>query len=406
MHTCRNCSSILDQQLIDLGHQPPSNAYIRHQDLDLPEVTYPLKAYVCTSCWLVQIPDHSDRSNLFTADYAYFSSVSSSWCDHASLLVEKAVQRLSLNTDSFVVELASNDGYLLQFVLQKQIPCLGVEPTQKTAEAAVKKGIDTVQDFFGAKLAEEILSHRPSAKAGADLVIANNVLAHVPDIHDFVEGISLLLKKKGQAVVEFPHLLNLLQQCQYDTIYHEHYSYLSLSVVNDIVRKHGLVVVDVEEISTHGGSLRVWLSHCGSYPVSENVDRLLKKEEENKLFSLDPYLYFEQKAITSKYRLQEFLIRLRQSHVPILGYGAAAKGNTLLNYAGIRSDLIPAIADASISKQGLYMPGSHIPIISPQELLKRSPKTILLFPWNLSKEIKPMFRDVDIYSAIPTVSRL
>ena len=254
-HYCRHCGSPLHHEVIDLGHQPPSNAYLTKEQLALPEITYPLKVYLCSSCWLMQLPAHTEANQLFTADYAYFSSTSKSWCEHAKAFANKAIHRLKLSPNSLVIELASNDGYLLQYCQAKSIQCLGVEPTSSTAEAARAKGINTIEEFFGTALAEQL--------SKADLVVANNVLAHVPDINDFIKGISMILKPEGQVSIEFPHLLRLIQGNQFDTIYHEHYSYLSLHIVSKICREFSLEVIDVEELVTHGGSLRVWISKAG-----------------------------------------------------------------------------------------------------------------------------------------------
>jgi len=357
-HTCRHCGSPLEHPVIDLGHQPPSNAYLRPEQLALPEITYPLKVYVCSHCWLVQLPAHAAAEELFTADYAYFSSTSTSWCAHAESFVASASERLSLGNESLVVELASNDGYLLQYVQQRGIPCLGIEPTRATAEAARARGIETIERFFGVALAEEL--------EPADLVVANNVLAHVPDINDFVAGIARLLKPKGRASIEFPHLLRLLAGNQFDTIYHEHYSYLSLKVVQRIATAAGLAVVDVEELPTHGGSLRIWLAHQGAAEPTVAVAVLLAQEMAAGLETLEAYADFQQRAETAKHGLLAFLLQAKREGRRVLGYGAAAKGNTLLNYAGIKPDLLPAVADRAPSKQGKHLPGSHIPVISPE----------------------------------------
>ena len=266
-HFCRHCGTSLQHEVIDLGHQPPSNAYLNREQLALPEVTFPLKVFVCTNCWLVQLPAHAAADELFTADYAYYSSTSSSWCSHAERFVDSAVKRLELGSESFVVELASNDGYLLQYVQERGIPCLGIEPTHETAQAARARGIETIERFFGVALAEVL--------EPADLVVANNVLAHVPDINDFVAGIAQLLKPKGYASIEFPHLLQLLEGNQFDTIYHEHYSYLSLRVVQRVAATAGLEVVDVQQLPTHGGSLRVWLAHLGASEINSSVEEVL-----------------------------------------------------------------------------------------------------------------------------------
>jgi SAM-dependent methyltransferase len=395
LHHCRHCGSPLEHTVIDLGHQPPSNAYLRPEQLAEPEITYPLRVFVCTSCWLVQLPAHATAEELFTADYAYFSSTSSSWCAHAERFVDAAVERLGLGAQSHVVELASNDGYLLQYVKERGIPCLGVEPTHATAEAARAKGIPTMERFFGVALAEELES--------ADLVIANNVLAHVPDINDFVAGIARLLKPTGRASIEFPHLLRLLEGNQFDTIYHEHYSYLSLRAVQRIAEAAGLMVADVEELPTHGGSLRVWLAHQGAAETNAGVAKALAAETTGGLESLRPYEGFQQRAETTKHGLLEFLLQAKREGRRVLGYGAAAKGNTLLNYAGIRADLLPAVADRAASKQGKLLPGSHIPVISPKQIDIFKPDTLLVLPWNLIKEVAADWPEQSLITAVPEV---
>jgi len=379
--------------VIDLGHQPPSNAYLLPDQLSQPELTYPLQVFVCASCWLVQLPAHATPQELFTADYAYFSSTSSSWCTHAEQFVSTAVERLGLGPQSLVVELASNDGYLLQFVHQLGIPCLGIEPTHAPAEAARAKGIVTIERFFGADLAEELES--------ADLVVANNVLAHVPDINDFIAGLACLLKPQGLASIEFPHLLRLLSGNQFDTIYHEHYSYFSLRVVQRIAAVEGLEVVDVEELSTHGGSLRIWLAHQGVAHPSSAVAKVLSQEALAGLETLESYAGFQRRAETVKYDLLEYLLNAKRKGHRILGYGAAAKGNTLLNYAGIRVDLLPAVADRAISKQGKLLPGSHIPVITPDELATQDPDALLILPWNLIEELQKELPKYPLVTAIP-----
>jgi len=396
-HPCRHCGSPLSHQVIDLGHQPPSNAYLSAEQLLAPEITYPLKVYVCSSCWLVQLPAHAAAEELFTADYAYFSSMSSSWCAHAERFVEGAIQRLELDPNSFVVELASNDGYLLQYVQQRGIPCLGIEPTRATAEAARAKGIETIERFFGVALAEEL--------EPADLVVANNVLAHVPDINDFVAGIARLLKPNGRASIEFPHLLRLLEGTQFDTIYHEHYSYLSLRVVQRIAATAGLSVVDVEELPTHGGSLRVWLAHQDAAEPSAVVTAVIAAETAAAggagLESIDAYSDFQQRAEATKQGLLEFLLSAKRQGKQILGYGAAAKGNTLLNYAGVKSDMLAAVADRAFSKQGKWLPGNHIPVISPEQLAARNPDALLVLPWNLIAELRQQLPGQELVTAIP-----
>ena len=394
-HACRHCRSPLEHTVIDLGHQPPSNAYLTAEQLMKPEVTYPLQVYACTNCWLVQLPAYAAAEELFTADYAYFSSTSSSWCAHAEQFVGEAAERLGLGADSRVVELASNDGYLLQYVQQRGIPCLGIEPTRATAEAARAKGIETLERFFGLALAEELEK--------ADLVVANNVLAHVPDINDFVAGIAFLLKPHGRASIEFPHLLRLLTGNQFDTIYHEHYSYLSLRAVQRIVGTAGLVVVDVEQLSTHGGSLRVWIAHRGATEPTAAVGSVLADEAEAGLESLKAYDDFQCRAEAAKDALLEFLLLAKRDGKRVLGYGAAAKGNTLINYAGIRGDLLPAVADRAASKQSRFLPGSHIPVISPQDLAAQDPDALLVLPWNLIDELRQQWPGYELVTAIPSL---
>ena len=392
-HHCRHCRSPLEHTVIDLGHQPPSNSYLTAEQLLGPEITYPLKVYVCSSCWLVQLPAHAAAEELFTADYAYFSSTSTSWCAHAERFVTAVSERLGLGPQSLVVELASNDGYLLQYVQQRGIPCLGIEPTRATAEAARAKGIETIERFFGVALAEEL--------EPADLVVANNVLAHVPDINDFVAGIARLLKPTGRASIEFPHLLRLLAGNQFDTIYHEHYSYLSLRVVQRIAAKAGLAVVDVEELSTHGGSLRVWLAHQGAAEATAAVAAVLAAEAAASLETLAAYTGFQQRAEAAKHGLLEFLLQAKREGRRVLGYGAAAKGNTLLNYAGIQPDLLSAVADRAPSKQGKLLPGSHIPVISTEQLATEAADTLLVLPWNLIEELRQQLPDTELVTAIP-----
>ncbi|MFN7677711.1 MAG: methyltransferase domain-containing protein [Cyanobacteriota bacterium] len=394
-HRCRNCGSLLDQSVIDLGHQPPSNAYRSLAQLEQPEITYPMKLYVCTSCWLVQLPAHAAAEELFTDNYAYFSSTSTSWCAHAESFVTATVKRLALGPHSRVVELASNDGYLLQYVKQRGIPCLGIEPTHSTAEAARAKGIETIEQFFGVALAEQL--------EPADLVVANNVLAHVPDIHDFLGGIAKLLNPQGRASIEFPHLLRLLDGNQFDTIYHEHYSYFSLAVVRRLASVANLVVEDVEELSTHGGTLRVWLAHPEAAQVSAAVQRVLAMEAEAGLESLGAYTGFQSRAVASKHQLLEFLLRAKRNGQRVLGYGAAAKGNTLLNFAGIKPDLLPAVADRAPSKQGYVLPGSHIPVVTLEEMEAASPDALLVLPWNLIDELRQQLKGYELVTAIPSL---
>ena len=393
-HNCRHCGSPLHHQVIDLGHQPPSNAYLNAEQLNGPELTYPLRVLICTQCWLVQLPAHAAADALFTPDYAYFSSTSSSWCSHAERFVAAAVKRLKLGYQSHVVELASNDGYLLQYVQERGISCLGIEPTHATAEASRAKGITTLERFFGLELAETL--------EPADLVVANNVLAHVPDVNDFLSGIACLLKPSGLASIECSHLMKLLQGNQFDTIYHEHYSYLSMQVVERMAAVAGLTLVDVEELPTHGGSLRLWLApQAAGRPPMPSVAALRAQEQAAGLESLEAWATFQRRAEAAKNGLLRFLLTEREAGRCVLGYGAAAKGNTLLNYAGVRSDLLSAVADRAASKQGRYLPGSHIPVISPEQLAQRDPDTLLVLPWNLIEEVGQQWPSQRLVTAIP-----
>jgi len=382
---CRHCGAELTVPLIDLGTAPPSNAYLTEADLKKPEKWYPLRVLVCTDCWLVQTEDYAGREELFNEDYAYFSSVSNSWLAHAKRYVESVVDRFELSPGSLVVELAANDGYLLQYVQERGIPCYGVEPTASTAQAARAKGLTIVEEFFGANLADRLTSERGQV----DLVIANNVLAHVPDINNFVLGVSKLLKPSGVATFEFPHLLNLIEQRQFDTIYHEHYSYLSLTAVHRIFAANGLEILDVEEIPTHGGSLRVFAQRqdAKSHATSSNVDALLQRELDRGLLTVAYCAGFQEQVNRVKDDFLAFLLKAKRESKVVAAYGAAAKGNTLLNYAGIRSDLIPFVVDRSPGKQGKFMPGSRIPIVDEAYLKQEKPDYVCILPWNLKTEI-------------------
>ena len=382
---CRHCHVELKHNFIDLKTSPPSNAYLSKNALEKEEVWYPLKVMVCDHCWLVQTEDFVGADEMFSDDYAYFSSFSASWLKHAQNYVEKMASRFSLNKSSSVVEIAANDGYLLQYVQQRDIPCYGIEPTKSTAAAAREKGISIIEDFFGEAKAKELAAQGRHA----DLTAANNVLAHVPDINDFVKGISILLKENGVATFEFPHLLNLVIKNQFDTIYHEHYSYLSLITVQQIFKRNGLTVFDVEKLSTHGGSLRVYAqrSDTGQHAINSNVDNLIKEEIDNKLNTLTFYNGFQEKANKIKNDLLEFLKQARQDNLKVAAYGAAAKGNTILNYAGIHPDLLPYVVDMNPAKEGKYMPGSQIPIVNEEWLKDDKPDYVLILPWNLKDEI-------------------
>lgn len=382
---CRHCQAELTLPLIDLGAAPPSNAYLTMQTLHAPEKFFPLRVLVCTECWLVQTEDYAGADELFSADYAYFSSFSTTWLKHAENYVADMVQRFTLNTNSHLVEVAANDGYLLQYAKARGIPCLGIEPTTSTANAARAKGIEVVEEFFGVTLAQQLSAQGKQA----DLTAANNVLAHVPDINDFVGGFAVLLKSTGVATFEFPHLLRLVSENQFDTIYHEHYSYLSLTVVQRIFERNGLSVFDVEELPTHGGSLRVYAQRkdSGVRELSQNVADLLERETAAGMNSTAFYAGFQIKANKVKNDLLIFLIETQQAGKTVAGYGAAAKGNTLLNYAGIRSDLLPYVVDRNPAKQDKFLPGCRIPIVAESNLKKNRPDYVLILPWNLRAEV-------------------
>ena len=381
---CRHCSKPLAHRFVDLGFAPPSNAYLTEADLRKPEKTYPLRVLVCDACWLVQTEDYADAGELFDHDYAYFSSTSSTWLDHAKRYAESIQKRLSLGIHSFVIEVASNDGYLLKNFVAASIPCLGIEPTASTATAAENLGIPVRREFFGEKLGKEL------AESGhqADLIIGNNVFAHVPDINDFTRGLKSALKPGGTITLEFPHLLRLIEFTQFDTIYHEHFSYLSLHAVSRIFSAAGLAVYDVEELPTHGGSLRVYGCHAErSIEPSEAVARILGEEQKQGLLDLKTYIYFQKRAEIIKDDFLAFLIEQKRAGKKVAAYGAAAKGNTLLNFAGVKPDLLPFVCDAAPSKQGKFLPGSHIPIHSPEKLASESPDFVVILPWNIAEEV-------------------
>lgn len=381
---CRHCRSRLNHTFLDLGFAPPSNAYLMPDDLARPEKHYPLKVQVCDRCWLVQTEDYTQIEDLFSSDYAYFSSASTSWLAHAADYAKSMISQLRLSHSSLVIEIASNDGYLLKNFVAACIPCLGVEPTSNTAEAAEKLGIPVLREFFS-----EALSKRLSAQGKkADLVIANNVFAHVPDINDFTRGIKAILKQGGTITLEFPHLMRLVEQTQFDTVYHEHFSYLSLHTVCKIFRATGLRVFDVLELPTHGGSLRVFGCHADDTRLTTPaVDRVLAMEADCGLQSLAAYHGFQIRTNKIKDDLLLFLIEQKRAGKTVAAYGAAAKGNTLLNYAGVKPDLLPFVCDVAPSKQGKFMPGSRIPILSPQAIHERQPDFLLILPWNLTNEV-------------------
>ena len=382
---CRHCASDLAFQLIDLGSAPPSNAYLTAISLRRPEKWFPLKVLVCEQCWLVQAESYSRASELFNDEYAYFSSFSDAWLAHSEKYVNEMVERFSLSGTSHVVEVASNDGYLLQFVKSRGIPCLGVEPTASTANAARLKGIDTVERFFGVSLARELAAEGKSA----DLTAANNVLAHVPEINDFVRGFTILLKPQGVATFEFPHLFQLITERQFDTIYHEHFSYLSFTTVSEIFESQGLSVFDVETIGTHGGSLRVFAqrSDSGTRPRTTRVSEMTQLESSAGMRSRTFYEGFERDAETAKAELLKILVESKLAGKRVAAYGAAAKGNTFLNYAGVKSDLISYVVDRNPAKQGKWMPGSRIPIVDEAHLKQHQPDVIIILPWNIKSEV-------------------
>ena len=382
---CRHCSSPLEQTFLDLGFAPPSNAYLTAADLARPEKYYPLKVKVCTSCWLVQTEDYAQADELFSADYAYFSSTSTGWLAHAASYAQAMTQRLQLNANSHVIEVAANDGYLLKNFVAAGIPCLGIEPTASTAAAAEKQGIPVLREFFGETLGKRLAADGKQA----DLIAGNNVYAHVPDINDFTRGLKAALKPNGTITLEFPHLLRLIEHNQFDTVYHEHFSYLSLYTVERIFKAAGLRIFDVEQLPTHGGSLRVFGCHTEiSRTSTDAVAAVLAEEIQRGLQTQATYQNFQTHADKVKDDLLSFLIEQKRAGKKVVAYGAAAKGNTLLNYAGVKPDLLPFVCDAAEAKQGKYMPGSHIPILSPSVLAKSNPDYVLILPWNIAAEVK------------------
>jgi len=381
---CRHCKAEVQQPFVDLGTSPPSNAYLTAAGLSSPEIYFPLRVLVCTVCWLVQTEDFTRAEELFKEDYAYFSSVSLSWLAHASAYVKMIIARLGLNEASLVMEIAANDGYLLRNFVAAGIPCLGIEPTESTAVAAEKLGIRMLREFFGARLGNRLATQGERA----DLIIGNNVYAHVPDINDFSAGLKAALKPGGVITLEFPHVMRLIEQAQFDTIYHEHFSYLSLHSVRNIFSSVGLRVWDVEELRTHGGSLRIYGCHAddgrGDTP---ELARLLAEETSRGLTDRATYQNFQVRADKVKNDLVRFLIDKKRDKKSVAAYGAAAKGNTLLNYAGVKPDLLPYVCDAAPSKQGKYLPGTRIPIFPPATLRERRPDYIIILPWNIADEV-------------------
>ena len=382
---CRFCDNPLKNEFIDLINSPLANSYLDFEQLNEPELYYPLKLFVCESCFLVQIDEYKKSEDIFNDDYAYFSSYSTSWLDHCARYVDMITSRFGYDRESRVIEIASNDGYLLQYFKGKNIPVLGIEPSKGVARVAIDKGIDTVVDFFSAKMADQLIKDGMKA----DLIIGNNVFAHVPDVNDFVRGLKIALKDAGVITLEFPHLMQLVEQNQFDTIYHEHYSYFSLSTAVRIFQKNGLEIFDVDILPTHGGSLRIYGKHKNdnSKNISSTMTDLLAKENSKGMQTIDYYKDFLKKIGKVKTDLVDFLIKQKMNRTRVAAYGAAAKGNTLLNYCGIKNDLIEFIVDASPHKQGKYLPGSHVPIVDEGMIRKIKPKYILILPWNLKDEI-------------------
>jgi len=381
---CRHCGSLLKHNFLDLGFAPPSNAYLSIHNLKQPEKYYPLKIMLCDKCWLVQTEDYTEAHDLFDAEYAYFSSTSKSFLKHAEDYSNNVINRFNLNKNNFVIEIASNDGYLLKNFVSMSIPCLGVEPTNSTALAAENIGIPVLREFFSENLAQKLVKQGKKA----DLIIGNNVYAHVPDINDFTYGLKVLLKENGVITLEFPHIVKLIECGQFDTIYHEHFSYLSLFAVSKIFKSVGLRLFDIQELDTHGGSLRVFGCHLTDSRLNEkSLEDMHKKEECFGITKIDTYLSIQNKANKVKNDLLSFLIEQKKSGKKVVAYGAAAKGNTILNYAGIKPDLLPMVFDAAASKHGKYMPGSHIPILPPSHLENIKVDFVLILPWNIADEI-------------------
>lgn len=382
--TCRACGAALLRTFCDLGMAPPSNAYLETQDLNHMEAFFPLHAYVCAECYLVQLEQFQNPSEIFS-DYAYYSSYSESWLAHCKAYVELVVNRFGLTPASQVVEVASNDGYLLQYFKDRGIPVLGIEPAANVAKVAQEKGIPSVVRFFGAHTAQDLAAQGIKA----DLLLGNNVLAHVPALNDFVAGLKVLLKPSGVVTMEFPHLLRLIEENQFDTIYHEHFSYFSCLSATRVFERSGLTIFDVEELPTHGGSLRIYARHSedGTKPLCDRMNAVLHQERRARLDTLDAYRAFSEQVKETKRGVLDFLIGVKRAGKTIVGYGAAAKGNTLLNYCGIRGDFLDYVADRSPHKQGRFLPGTHIPIVAPERIRETRPDYVLILPWNIKEEV-------------------
>ena len=382
---CRFCQNKLTHQFVDLGFSPPSNSFLKPEQLNQPETFYPLRIMVCEKCFLVQIDEFASHEDIFNSDYVYFSSFSKSWLEHAKKYTEMMIERFKFDDQSQVIEIASNDGYLLQYFQQKGISVLGIEPTSNTAAAAKEKGIDSIVDFFGVRLATK-LSEKGTK---ADLLLGNNVLAHVPDIRDFVGGLKILLNSNGIITFEFPHLMQMIDKNQFDTIYHEHFSYLSLTTVSQIFDEFGLDIFDVEELPTHGGSLRIFAKHIEniSIPNSGRVLAMLEKENQFGLTTIETYTTYQEASEKVKNDFLLFLLNAKNQGKKVAAYGAAAKGVTLLNFCGVRKDLINFVVDASPHKQSKFLPGIHIPVVSEEVISKNKPDYVVILPWNLKDEI-------------------
>ena len=381
---CRFCETPLRHTFADLGVSPLANSYLKPEDLQEMEPFYPLHVYICECCYLVQLPEFETPEHIFS-HYAYFSSYSETWLNHARAYAQLMIDRFGFTTKSHVIEIASNDGYLLRYFKEKGIPVLGVEPAHNVAQVATAAGIPTLVKFFSVETAKELVNEGKQA----DLLVGNNVLAHVPDLNDFVEGMKIVLKPRGVITMEFPHLMRLMEENQFDTIYHEHFSYFSLITVEKVFNAHGLTIFDVEELSTHGGSLRIYACHTEdtSKPIDKRISELRDREKNAGFRSLDHYLSFADRVRETKRNILDFLIRAKREKKTIVGYGAPAKGNTLLNYCGVSTDFIDYTVDRNPYKQGHYLPGSHIPIYSPNRIKETKPDYLLILPWNLKEEI-------------------
>ena len=390
--SCRLCGEEIQDLFVDLGATPVANSFLSKEQLKKMEPYFPLDVHVCRQCFLVQVAEYERADDIFNSDYAYFSSFSDSWLAHCKKYVEEMSERFALDQNSQVIEVASNDGYLLQYFKEKSVPVLGVEPTANTAKVAMDKGIPTEVKFFGEQTAKELIE----AGKAADLMLANNVVAHVPDLNDFLKGFKIALKPEGRVTFEFPHLKNLMDYAQFDTIYHEHFSYFSFLTIEEALKRQGLEVFDVQELPTHGGSLRVFAKHAENtlQEILPSVESMRKREQEAGYDKIETYKAFDQKVKKVKNDLLRFLIDSSESGKRVVGYGAPAKGNTLLNYCGVKPDLIEYTVDRSTYKQNLYLPGTRIPIYEPEKIMQDKPDYVLILPWNLKEEIKGKMSEI------------